>query len=1848
MAGTGKRIAAIVVSILTMVLILCIQVTPVFATDRTGGDITMNEGSYNRNLLTLPNLETSEKTQESRQTIILDEAARVRASQGELRLTASVKVGANGSRTNTRELTVKCYDSAGNYIQGWTQKSDSYSVSHHWNTLTVSDRVVPSGTYKITYYVYNHIGTKGGLETQNCSLVITDTVSPSMTMITASTDDGRQLTETHAAGTKITYEFRFSERVYLASYPSLMMDPLSDQSGSTRESIVNGRTVMYKDYIIPSTGSLISDSSKVKLLGTNSFTFWDDQGNSITKAFSESDISALNSVIGKNGRVYMDNRPPELVRVSSEGFSSDSVLTEGKQVQFHLTFHENIISDGTPVIVLNNGAVVSNVRNESTTNTADFIYTVRKGDDVDRIGIVSCDLSGITDEVMQASTSSNEYDAFINRLYDYMNDYQTRIDTTAPYVTGTSDSETIYGEGKNVEISAQDDGCGVKVVQYGWTKDSAIEPEVYLDAKVKDDVYITDIPKESGEWYLSIICTDHADNRSQPYVSEKPYIFDLSAPEITLGTTEFEGQIIGVECNVTDADPDYPTVTYSWKDKETDTLVETGTLTDNGPVPFPIQSGVYTLEIKAVDSLGNKAQQSVEVLVDQDAPQIGLTCETSGYRKSHVFVVQAQDTHTAIDSIQYRWIQQESDDEPWITLMETDEIISPDNENGGWILQVRAYDMAGNMSTDSAVCQLDNTAPTVEFTPDGNKENRGEPSYEVHVKVEDEVSPVSALTVRYAMTDNTSEPQEWMEASDPSDLSFMLELDSDLYIHLVVSDACGNEAYVISEIFEKDVEAPTGSIEYDGNGFVNALHVKFNLTVEDNFISSDRVMMQIKMDEEEWTQWQPFSETLETELKDVEGTHVIAVRFRDIAGNVSEPVEKEIIYDITPPDITLTYSTMEKTKDNVTVTASVNETWCQDQTYEFEQNGKHVFTFTDPAGNTSKKEAEVTWIDKTPPVFTVQCQQADSKAHRSAELTMTCDDPDFAFYQYRLNEQEEWKDVNENTFEITGLDGTYTIEIKALDDVGNSSIQRKTVIFDNTPPVMKPVYTPDRRTGSNVRMEWTFEDASDVYVIEPEEGITSHIFTDNGKQLFRFMDEAGNIGEYKAEVDWIDRDLPKADVVITDDHGNSISSDVSLNQPVTVQIVPKENQQMGTVMFNGNEVYDGMEGVEILEPPYTYRISRWGNLSYRVVDTETQIDGGEEIVIRVDTQAPECEETDVWYSTRSWTNQNVTVRISPKDDHSRTITFLSMVKVDEGKFEYMADDNAGTYVFETNGTHTFFFRDEAGNVGKYTVTVDWIDKQVPVPTVMHTTDDGMPYDPDTWTNRNVTTKLLFESLSPVKGEFVHVSDSNGSWTWEYQDLAGNSGSITVTIDHIDKTAPTGYFTSDTDAYTNQNITVVLHAFDEASGTQDMTHVFEENGTHVFELYDNAGNMREYTFTCDRIDKKAPELSVIYTPQNTGKTPFGVTAIAESDEPVEWKDGISSFRFEENGTYVFEAVDRAGNVSSITAEVNWISKDLPAVQVHYSTTEPVSGKVRAVLKTVNENEQIVVRNNNGSAYHVFEENGSFTYRYTDGKGNVIGTIEAVVDWIDNEKPVIGISTDRDVLSNEPLRITFTADEDVIWPEMLSERTERSAVYTLDSAYPLSFTVTDLTGNRTDVIFNTDLIDTIPPEITLKQERIVIPVGETVDLKANVDVQDEHLKEDGLTIMEDTDFNTPGIYEVIYTAEDATGNTTEKKLVVTVYDPDAPQVFINGERVDDTCIYMKQSDNVFETTGFAEDMKVLMLKGKMKKGDFKTAGADIFDALTDGSHMFESTGYHTLLVQDSERQTKLIEVYVERNR
>ncbi len=81
-------------------------------------------------------------------------------------------------------------------------------------------------------------------------------------------------------------------------------------------------------------------------------------------------------------------------------------------------------------------------------------------------------------------------------------------------------------------------------------------------------------------------------------------------------------------------------------------------------------------------------------------------------------------------------------------------------------------------------------------------------------------------------------------------------------------------------------------------------------------------------------------------------------------------------------------------------------------------------------------------------------------------------------------------------------------------------------------------------------------------------------------------------------------------------------------------------------------------------------------------------------------------------------------------------------------------------------------------------SVTWIDTTPPIGTLSYSTT-GI-------TNQSVTAILtLNESWSVLNntGSFTYTFTGNGSFTFEYQDIAGNTGSVTASVTWIDKVSP---------------------------------------------------------------------------------------------------------------------------------------------------------------------------------------------------------------------------------------------------------------------------------------------------------------------------------------------------------------------------------------------------------------------------------------------------------------------------
>ncbi len=109
------------------------------------------------------------------------------------------------------------------------------------------------------------------------------------------------------------------------------------------------------------------------------------------------------------------------------------------------------------------------------------------------------------------------------------------------------------------------------------------------------------------------------------------------------------------------------------------------------------------------------------------------------------------------------------------------------------------------------------------------------------------------------------------------------------------------------------------------------------------------------------------------------------------------------------------------------------------------------------------------------------------------------------------------------------------------------------------------------------------------------------------------------------------------------------------------------------------------------------------------------------------------------------------------------------------------------------------------------------------------------------------------------------------------------------------------------------------------------------------------------------------------------------------------EGNNTYVFTENGEFIFEYRDEAGNEGTAKATVTWIDKVAPVPTITYSTTELTNQDVVATITFDKENVTV-----EGGNTHTFTENGEYTFTYRDQAGNE-GTAKAAVTWIEKEQP-----------------------------------------------------------------------------------------------------------------------------------------------------------------------------------------------------------------------------------------------------
>ena len=509
------------------------------------------------------------------------------------------------------------------------------------------------------------------------------------------------------------------------------------------------------------------------------------------------------------------------------------------------------------------------------------------------------------------------------------------------------------------------------------------------------------------------------------------------------------------------------------------------------------------------------------------------------------------------------------------------------------------------------------------------------------------------------------------------------------------------------------------------------------------------------------------------------------------------------------------------------------------------------------------------------------------------------------------------------------------------------------------------------------------------------------------------------------------------------------------------------------------------------------------------------------------------------------------------------------------------DQNAG-YV---NGTNTVVVYDVLGNSSTFTFNYIKASEDTTPPTVVSITysnDNGNKVTKEDV----VVTITANENLQPVDGWTVSgnvmtkTHSENGKYSVVMKDLAGNETIVNYEVKRIDKVPPViegiteGMVTNQDVTYTiiEQSISQIIidgTVYNEKNAPKTIT----DEGLHTIKVIDKAGNETSVSFTIDRIGPTitGKEGSVgqdgIYSKidlklYDANKVDYVLINGKKKDlTDNTWSDvNFKDVQYKE-GKNVVEAFDIAGNSS--TFEFILDTKG-PEITVKDSSIGKDGVYSRLDLKFYDANKVDYVEVNGVKKDlidNVWSDVNGKDVQYKEGKNIVVAydqagnssTFEFIYDTKGPEITVKDSSIGKDgVYSKIDLKLYDANKVDYVEVNgkkiELSDNTwsdlnDQNAGYIEGENTVICY---DIAGNATEFTF---IYDKTAPVIEANDR--TINVGDDIDLMEGVSAYDGTVDlTNSIEVTGTVDNTKSGQYEITYKVTDQAGNTTEKKITITV--------------------------------------------------------------------------------------------------
>jgi len=758
----------------------------------------------------------------------------------------------------------------------------------------------------------------------------------------------------------------------------------------------------------------------------------------------------------------ISNEPPEIV------FGTNGNTTYAKSQSSKITVNQSVApldtssfkyiwttdpNNATPNVTFTNGGTVT--RNSGTGN-----YYLK---------VTACDIVGNCRTVTS--------DVF-------------KLDNTAPTITFGTNGNSTYQKSQTSKITVNDNHSGgdTSTYKYIWSTDTNANPTTSFtsgSSYTKDGV--------TGDYYIVATACDLAGNCTTKQASNV-FKIDNTKPTITLtpdgNNTYAKSQTSKITVNDNHSGGDTSTYKYIWS--ETNTATANISFTNNETVTKDGVTGEYYLIVRACDKAGNcedKVSTSA-FKISNSGPEITFgTDGNNTYAKSqsttiNVSSVAPIDTST----LKYVWVESATSTTNPTETFTNGGTVTRNSGTGNYYLKVRACDTLGNCTTKTSnVFKLDNEAPVVTLTPDGN--NTWSTSQSSKITVNDNHSGGDTSTYKYIWSTTTSATPNTSFTSGRN--VTLTSVTGEYYLIVKACDIVGNcTTKVSTNVFKISNSGPEITFETDGNNtYQKSQSTKIIVTAGGSPVDTS-TLKYVWVTSATSTTAPNISFTSGSTYTKSDGTgnYYLKVTACDIVGNCETKVSKVFKLDNTAP--TITFGTNGNSSALNTQTSTINvvdyHAGGNEETYKYiwstsesatpnttfisgnnysqsSGNGNYYLRAyaCDVAGNCTTNTSNKFLLDNTAPSCNYSGENTTWTTN-NVSVTVTCSDTNGC----KTNKSTNTWSYTSGTHKIEAI--SYEIE----DSAGNTTTCSKTASIyvdkdaPSTPSCSAPVVSGINTTGS--------------------------------------------------------------------------------------------------------------------------------------------------------------------------------------------------------------------------------------------------------------------------------------------------------------------------------------------------------------------------------------------------------------------------------------------------------------------------------------------------------------------------------------------------------------------------------------------------------------------------------------------------------------------------------------------------------------------------------------------------------------------------------------------------------------